>query len=185
MAAVQGSLTQGSSQRMLGSCITYCGTYLISTALLIIACIAAAGGMSGVAAGGSIVGLSIPLLIANLMQAKGYHQEGKKLHRAAVGYVAITFLVATILGSMAIAGAVPASAAGWGYLAPILISIPLSYCLPCIFPREVVKTYIEWISWCAELAGQKPDDAKAFAVGVIGPILAMSGLERLLPGDER
>lgn len=44
---------------------------------------------------------------------------------------------------MAIAGAVLASAAGWGYLAPFMISCPLGHVRPCVNPKDSVKAVDE------------------------------------------
>lgn len=97
----------------------------IGLALFIIGCVAAAGHMTGVVAGGCVVGLSIPLILTGIGQVVGGKQKGLALANV------ILSIFYTVMGSLAIAGVVTPVVAAWCVLVPTIISLSLACCVLC------------------------------------------------------
>jgi multisubunit Na+/H+ antiporter MnhB subunit len=105
-----------------------CGTTVIGFALFIIGCMAAGGYFTGVVAGGCAIGLSIPLLLMYLV--KGVVAKTPQERSQAVINAILMFAI-TVIGSLGIAGVLPAVTVGWIVVAPTLISLVVSYCSCC------------------------------------------------------
>ncbi len=101
---------------------------VINLVLFIIGCVAVAGHMNGVVAGGCVVGFSVPLIltaIGSIISAK------HPLLRSAAVYQLIQAVALTIIGSLAIAGIVTPITAGWCVIAPTIIGLSLACCCVC------------------------------------------------------
>ena len=94
-------------------------------ALFIIGCVAAAGHMTGVVAGGCVVGLSIPIILAAIGQLIGGEQKVD-----AVGSIILSIFL-SVMGSLAIPGIVTPVVTGWCVIVPTLISLSLVCCICC------------------------------------------------------
>lgn len=118
-----------------------CGTTVIGFALFIIGCMAAGGYFTGVVAGGCAVSLSIPLLLMYLI--KGVVAKTPQVRSQAV-INAIMMLAITIIGSLGIAGVLPAITIGWVVVAPTLISMVVSYCSCCCSGMAMCALFGFW-----------------------------------------
>lgn len=97
-------------------------------ALFIIGCVAAAGHLTSVVAGGCAVGLAVPLIIGTLFQALTSRNPAI-LPQAITG--CIMMLVVVIIGSLGCAGVVTAGAVGWTIIIPTIIALGCLYCCLC------------------------------------------------------
>lgn len=104
------------------------GAAVLGSALFIIGCVAAAGYLSGVVAGGCAVGISVPLLLMYL--AKGVRARTPAERSQAVTN-AILMLAVVIIGALGLAGVLPATTVGWVTLAPAIIGLAISCCNCC------------------------------------------------------
>ncbi|MCH9627569.1 MAG: hypothetical protein S4CHLAM2_12100 [Chlamydiales bacterium] len=105
--------------RIFGSCSACCCVMPLGFALFVIACVGASGAMSGAALGGCMLGLGIPLAISSALSMLTLDSEAQNYKAVVRSYccqVAIMMLATTILGSLAITGVLPASAAAGVYL---------------------------------------------------------------------
>jgi hypothetical protein len=107
-------------------CEVFGGT--LTLALFIIGCVAAAGHMTGVVAGSCAVGLSAPLLLASVLRA--VMADNPVERSTAVGSM-IMHIALIIIGSLAIAGVIPASAVGLAIILPTVIGLAISCCACC------------------------------------------------------
>lgn len=113
---------------------------VFTLALFIIGCVAAAGHMTGIVAGGCMVGLSgaaLVILIAYLVRGNNTINVVLKLPN-------LVDLVATaILGSLAMTGVVSPFAAGWGVLSAALGAGTLNCAIACAVCCGLGKEVLE------------------------------------------
>lgn len=109
--------------KICGCCV---GSIFI--ALFVIGAVAAAGHMSGVAVGGCAVGLSIPSMLACVLNAL-ISKDGRK--RAGSCCNAIEMLAIMIIGALGISGILPATTVGWVIVGPVLIGAGCICCFVC------------------------------------------------------
>lgn len=99
-------------------------------ALFIIGCVAAAGHMNGVVAGGCVVGLSTPMLL--LAVGTIASSKNKQVVGAAIWNV-IQSIALVIIGSLTITGIMTPITAGWCVIGPSLVGLSLACCCACCF----------------------------------------------------
>lgn len=105
-----------------------CSANIIGIALFVIACVTAAGHMSGVAAGGCFIGLSAPLVILSIIQAC---KEKNGCIKAMHGVSVIASIALMIIGALALSGVIPSTTAGWAYLGIALGQVGLGVLACC------------------------------------------------------
>jgi hypothetical protein len=99
-------------------------------ALFVIGCVAVAGHLNGVVAGGCIIGLSIPPVIAIVVELIVRKVSGvnKSLHKIIKAIEIILKLGAIVMSALAVAHVVSPQIAGWS----ALVGGPISLALVCI-----------------------------------------------------
>jgi uncharacterized Tic20 family protein len=113
---------------------------ILHLSLFIIGCVAAAGNLNGVVAGGCMIGLSVPLVIVGLQRIISPMGDATaKWERINAGIYLIIPLVMITMGSFVIAGSVSPVVGGWTVVAasgPITVAVLLLVgygmgCRPC------------------------------------------------------
>jgi len=108
-----------------GSCLVGINA-LVGMVLCIIGCVAAAGHLTGVVAGGCAVGLSVPVTLLYLVQAKMAADPARFLER--IMYIVDAILIASmcLVGALGIAGIVSAVTVGWVIVGPLLAIVAIA-----------------------------------------------------------
>jgi hypothetical protein len=110
----------------------------IGLALLIIACLTVTGVMSGVVAGGTIVGLAGVTFM--LKVAKAIFAKSKADRYAAIAG-SVLVLALAVLGTLSLVGVIPASIAAYTILGAAAASIMIDCCLGCVTARQALKEH--------------------------------------------
>jgi hypothetical protein len=126
--AQPGQVRESGGSRLLKYC-QFGARAIIIPALFIIGCLAAAGQLSGIVAGGCIIGFSLPLLLVSLVQGVPL-QIRQQAHLHTIASVAC-MVANTIIGALAIAGIIAPAVAGWVVIAPLCLSLFVDVCLYC------------------------------------------------------
>ena len=101
---------------------------VIGLALLIIGCVGVAGHLTPTVMGGCAVGLGVPLLLAGVVKARA----GKSALEKTEGIAAASMeLVVVIMGILALAGALSATAVGWTIIGPTVITLSIAAVICC------------------------------------------------------